>query len=780
MTGLRYQLRQAARRPFHTAAAVLSMAAGLSVFLFALAFVDRLLLSDPSGVVDRGRLVQIMRTSNAGGLSMDDYAAVRDSSSSYFAALGAEGRQQLSLLIDASAAARTVGVAFVSRDYFRTLGTRPGEGRLPGDFDAFSMPVSVAISSRLAAVLRNGSPVVGRVLDLGAVSVVVVGVVPDGFAGARPPDPLQTDRLPTDMWLPLERAALWRSVAPANVPWLTIYGRLADAGTVARARRYVTELRLGSERAGALTAWPVGLPWRSAWGQAFLTLLLYLFVPLCVLGVACINVITVQLAQAHERRPELVTRLALGSPPSHLVRLLAGQGLLVSVAGSVLAWPLTSAALWFGSTTLRTGLSLRPLGFVIAALAAVLSALVVSIVPGWMIVRSVRRLGTSDAHIVTGHRRVAAVLVISQIAGCAALLFLAQLAIRMIAVVPYPPDHDRIAISAFRLADTRVSPERFLTDVASRLASRSDLVAFGFTDMAGAPQPVAFWPGSDSSDRPRVARGGMVTPGWLQAAGGTLLAGRTLDAGRTGDEEALVSESFCRLLGLAVPDAIGTTVQVGYPNPSSRRSVQIVGVFPSLPTTRSRADAASILLSLRSFVPPTLQVVVRGSSYDQARSALQSAVTQAAPTVSTDRTQRLTDYLRDQEIGVIRLGTLGAWLAAICLVLATGGTYAIVASATGRRTREFGLRLALGSTRGRIMRLVLRQGLRLSAIGAVVGLSVGVGVAQLMRSAIVGIAILDPLGSALSIGALVLAAVIASALPAYSASRTDPMIALRE
>jgi hypothetical protein len=397
-----------------------------------------------------------------------------------------------------------------------------------------------------------------------------------------------------------------------------------------------------------------------------------------------------------------------------------------------------------------------------------------------MIVRSVRRLAISDVHIVTGHRRVSALLVISQIAGCAALLFLAQLAIRMTTVVPYPPDHDRIAISEFRLADTRVSPQRFLTDVTSRLASRSDLVAFGLTDMARAPHAVAFWLETDSGDRPRVARGGVVTPGWLQAAGGTLLAGHALDAGQMGDGQALVSESFCRLLGLAVPDALGTMVHVGYPNPSSRRRVQIVGVFRSLPTTRFQSDSASILVALRSFVSPTLQVVVRASSYDQARSALQSAVTQAAPTVSTDRAQPLTDYLREQEIGVIRLGTLGAWLAAICLVLATGGTYAIVAAATSRRTREFGLRLALGSTRGRIVRLVLSQGLRLSTVGAAVGLSIGAGVALLMRAAIVGIAILDPLGSALSIGVLVISAIVASAFPAYWASRTDPMTALRE
>jgi len=527
-------------------------------------------------------------------------------------------------------------------------------------------------------------------------------------------------------------------------------------------------------------------------------MLLLMIAGALVLFVACLNVANLQLARAEARRLELAVRSALGARRSQLVRLVIIDPLLMAFIAGVAGLGLAVVAKNGAASLIAlygqpVSLSLPVDGRILAAalLLSLVAALVIGLFSTWQIVRR-RPESLADGRAATTSRRSAQrALVVAQVALSMALLTGASLLVRTldrlrhtelgfdprgVAVLEVSPEMGRLSrVAAVAYFDEAVRAASAVPGVESAAVAHVMPLAFG-----GSRMTVEIAGYTSRPDEDMELNFVRVTPGYFKALGLPLRDGRGFDerdvAGQP--ERIVVNETMARRFW---PDglAVGRFVRFDRRQPFS---VEVIGVVPDVHYRMVREEPNPSFYVALAQAPATSGVLhVRVAGDPAARlDDLRRAVASVNPAVPVVRAHTLLDQV-ERNIADERMAmAIGLTLAIVALVLATAGLYATMAFLVGRRTREIGVRMALGARTRDVRSLVLTEGVRLTLTGVAAGLALSVWVGHALRHQLYGIGTLDGLSLGTAAAILAAAALLASWLPARRAARVDPVVALRE
>jgi putative ABC transport system permease protein len=693
---------------------------------------------------------------------------------------------------------------FVSAGYFRALGVTPFLGR---DFelsdDRFHGPHVVILSDALWRRRFGGdAEIIGRQITLDDNSYTVIGIMPSAFENVLAPS--------AELWAPLQYDP--GHIADSQTrEWgnhLRMVGRLQSGASIDQARR---ELK-------AIASNPVPEFPRPPWAsheEGFMVnslqddvtrgvkpaLLAVIGAVLLVLVIACVNVTNLLLARSVRRRGEFALRTALGAGRSRLIRQLLTESLLLAAMGGVAG--MVVAQLGVRALVALSPAELPRIGaiavdgpvFAFGLGVTTLIGLVVGLIPALRASRSEPQSGLQESsqRTVGGHRRTRSALVVVEVALALVLLVSSGLLLRslqhLFAIAPgfesshlltmqvqtYGPRYDDDA-TCIRFFAQALEAVRNVPGV-SAAAFTSQLPLSGDVDIYG----VQFENASNTKDVEPAFRYG-VAPGYFETMGIPLRRGRFFNEQDTLGLPArpvLINESLAKRR-YPGQDPIGQRIRFG--GPPDRPWDVIVGVVGDVKQTSlavSQSDAVYVTTAQWLWADGTQWLVVRTRG-DAA--ALVPAIRQAIWSIDKDQP-------------VVRVATMEGLLAAsasqrrfalilfetfafVALMLAAAGIYGVLSGSVAERTREIGVRLALGASSESILALVVRQGMTLTGIGVAIGLAGAAAASQAIAALLFGVSPLDPVTY---LGVIVLLAgvsVIACGVPAWRAMRVDPIVAL--
>jgi predicted permease len=800
---LRYAARQLARSRAYTLVAVLSLAVGIGATTTVFSVANGLLLRPRPGIDERG-LVDVGRTDDGAGFdnfSYPNFLDYREGSRNVLVDLAAYSMEPDPVGFAGSGDTVRIYSQPVSGNFFDLLGVRPQAGRffLPGEDQVPQRNLVVVASDRFWRDHLDGArEAIGRELLLNGRAFTLVGIAPAGFQGPVAIAP--------DVWMPIHAAAEQRLLDSRASVWLIGIGRLRPGMTLARANAAlrvmaarIREAHPVENRGQGLTALPSSR-FPAMLGTAvsrFLSLLLA-FV-LLVLVVACVNLAGLMLARATARRREIGIRLALGAARGRIVRQLVTEALLVFAVGG--AAGVLFAVWWRGllvalipalpvPVLFDLPLDVRVLGFALALTLA--AGLLTALVPALQATRPglvhAIRDGMSPGRPSSLRGRNA--LVIAQVALSMLLVVAAGLMARAMEQAAridpgFDPEHVEVAALDLTLAGLDEAGSRaFASDLLARVTALSgvdsaslavDLLLDGSGFGLGGVRAAG-----DPQGRDIDPDWNIVTPAYHDTLRIHLAAGRWFD-GR--DREgalpvAIVNETLARRLWPG-QSAVGQRLISG--EPSDPVALEVVGVERDL-KYRSLGEAPRpfVYVPLAQRWTPRFSLVVRR---DPGRSSVipdvRAIVRALDPRLPIVEARPLASYvaigLLPQRVAFAVAASLGG----VGLFLAAIGIYGVTAYSVARRTREIGIRMALGAGRGAVVRLVLGQGIRLAAIGIALGGALALAGGQAVRSLLYGIGPADPLTYAGAGLLFALVAIAASGGPTRRAVRVDPAAALR-
>jgi putative ABC transport system permease protein len=696
----------------------------------------------------------------------------------------------------------------VTAGYFRALGVAPAEGRDFNEADGRIGAPKVAIVSESLAARRFGGrgAIVGRQIDLSGDQYLVIGVLPATFENVLAPS--------TDVWAPVR----YRSPAPFEGPeWghhMTMVGRVRAGVPIDRVREDLSAIARARVSAYARPPWAdmaSGLivdPLQHGVTADVRPALTAIFgAVLFLVGIACVNVTNLVAARGAERRDELALRAALGAGRARLIRHLLTESLIVAGLGGALGLIVA----WFGVRALVAlsppglprphAIRLDQMSFAFAFGVTTMVGLLVGLLPALDAARNEWSLGLGRASRRTtgGRRLIRRALVVAEVALALVLLVGAGLLWRslerLLAVTPgfdsshvltmqvqevghrYDPDEARLEFYRLALDAVRAVPGVTSAAFTNQLPLSGDFEGYGvlFESLStGAP-------GQENSSALRYA----VTPDYFRTMRVPLLRGRLLDAGdlTSGPEAILINESYARR-EFSGRSPIGERLRLGPEIGDSARPwdviVGVVGDVKQTSLALGPPDAFYVASGRWSWVDTVQSLVVR-TGVDAA--ALAPAVKSAI--WSVDRNQPIlriatmdTLVARSEAERRFTLIVFEAFALA-ALALAAIGIYGVLAGSVTERTREIGVRSALGASRGRVLALVLRQGLTLSATGVVIGVGGAALASRVIATLLFGVSQRDPATYGEVIAVFAAVATAACWVPAWRASRVDPMTALR-
>ena len=812
---LSYAVRTLRRSPGFTSVALLSLALGIGANTAIFSLVDAVYWR-PLPVSHPEQLVRIGLTDTldaegrqrVGGLMPFRFAGLHDPLAAVFAGVITRTRDGVSLTVD-GVTERIVPDA-VSPNYFAVLGVPAAHGRT---FSTGGWAPEVVLNHRFWRSRFGGDPgAIGRTVLLNGYPFTIVGVATPAFFGTEvgafielwvmelPPALEHTlpalPQLQRGRWFGSTLARLRPGVSLAQAQGVAeaAYQNAVREHFGAGSPYRATHVRLSP----AVRGGDSGL--RGAYERPLIVLATVVGL---VLLVACANVASLLLGRATARRQELAVRLALGGGRARLVRQLLTETLLLSSLGSVLgvllAYRSVDALLGFlPQTYLRTVLDVEPdlrvLGFAVGL--SVLTALLSGLAPAFQGTR-VDLTAVLKGGSPAGQPRVMRLrqgLVVGEVALALLLMVGATLfarTLRNLQAVDTGFDADGLVLFTFKHVHERYTEAQvlgFCRELVERVRGLPGVVDAGlsleggpFDSRSGHPPvatsgPSAAGPGIRvaSVDRDRVS------PGFFSTLGIPLLAGRDFSLGdqKGTPKVAIVDETLRRrLFGEANP--VGQRIVIG-DNPAEE--TEIVGVVRTIHQHSFRAeDHPAVYLSIfQAGKPrmPTLLVRARGSTAALVPAVRREfeALDATLPVFNIKTMERQLDDVLSRERLLAALcgllGTLAAFLAAI-------GLYAIIAHAALGRTREIGIRLALGARPGGVAWLVMREALQLVTLGVGIGLAATWGSTRLLSSLLFGLTPVDPASLMIAVALMLVVAILASYVPARRASRLDPTRALR-
>jgi predicted permease len=803
---LRYGIRTLTRTPGFTviAIAVLALGIGANALVFSLAntvFLQPLPAADP-GTVVRVYSNRFSNTSHA------TYVALRDRNST-LAGLASFEMRSVGLRID-----RDVEPAFgelVAGNYFPLLGLNPTRGRLLADTDdrAGAPPVVVLSEAFWKNRLAQADDVVGRTIVLNGIAFTVVGVAPERFAGLMRP-------LTAALWVPAAADALLRPMlgeAERQNRSSPLIGRLKPGVDLAHAQAELDTIgRQLRQDAGepareqaAVTVYPA-----TALHPEFnrpLSVMLggLMAVMALVLGIVCVNVANLVLARAAGRGTELAIRQSLGAARRRLIRQLLTENGILAAAGV-----LGGLAIAFWGTRALTAIHLPtpfPIAidvsldwrvFLFTALVGAGATLGFGAVPAFAATR------VDLAEAVKGQRsgrardsRLRSAFLVAQVAMSVLLLVVAGLFIRSAEnATSIDPGFDRtnVVVGSIDLETRGYSPARgqeFLHTLHDRLNGAGGLAAATLVDIVPVtlsnqtidllyesdPEPAR----GERSPRPRAYTNN-VGPGHFRTLRIGLLAGRdfTHTDTATAPRVAIVNETFARQFWPG-ESAVGRRLR---PQGETDRAriIEVVGVVrDSKYVTVGEEDRPFVYLPLAQSYTPRVTVIARSNTTTaEAVALIRSELRALDEGLALFAVSTLSDAtslsLLPAQMGGMMLATLGG----LALILAALGIYGVLSFLVRQRTREIGVRVAIGASPRAVVRLIVGQACRWTLIGGAAGILLSLGVTRLLAGVLYGVSPTDPATYGAVALLLSTVAALAAWLPAHRATRVDPLIALRE
>ena len=828
---LRYGFRVLRASPGFAAVAVLSLALGIGANTSIFSVVNAALLR-PLPVTEPDRLVFVYNGSRESPYSVSsypDYIDYRDKNEVF-----SEVLTYSSIVMSARADDQTdlLSGSIVSGNFFDALGVRAELGRtfLPEE-DRTPNTHPVAVISHGLWQRRFGSDprIAGQQLSLNGHQFTIVGVAPSGFDG---PEVLETN----DIYVPMMMQALVRPprggfsgdmnpdlLGRRGSRWLRIIGRLKPGVTREQAQAGMTALAAALEQAypnensnRIATLYPVSKVDPQAYSQLISVAGLLLAVVAIVLLIACANVANLLLARASARRKEIAVRLALGASRSRLVRQLLTESVLLSLAGGVVGLLL---ALWtidllktatptsgIFSFTLDYHLDGRVLAFAFALSLA--TGIIFGLAPALQASRPdlVPALKDEVALVAHGRRRLSLrnLLVVAQVALSLVLLIGAGLFLRSLKnAQDIDPgfEADRILNAQLNinlLRYTKAQGQEFYRQVIERVEALPGVESASLArvvPMSGSGRTTSIQiegqearedtfrsessGGSAASENPNTATANVVGPKYFQTMGIGLVRGRDFSAQ---DKEGaplviVVTEAFVRRY-FEDQDPVGRRVSFrGAQGPWS----QVVGVVRDSKYRTLGESARSTVyqpLAQNHETGMALHLRTKGKPASLAAS-VRREVQSLEPNLAVTNLESMSDVLSGSlfaaRMGAVLLGIFGL----LALLLAAVGLYGVMSYSVARRTREIGIRMALGAGTGNVLRLVLKEGMMLVGGGLAAGLIVAAGVTRLLASFLYGVNPLDAITFVAIPLTLALVALLANYLPARRATKVDPMEALR-
>ena len=807
---LRYAVRSCARSPGLVAAAVVCLALGIGANATIFGVVDTLLFRAPPHVQDPDRVVRLYfrhhspnfgtYTSSITGYPL--YRSISDSARAFDAVAAFTYSQPASL--GRGADAKRADLVLASASFFSLLGVRPALGRFfTADEDRPGGSAVVVLSFGFwRSAFGGDSAVIGRQLQLGRGSYTVIGVTPQRFYGVN----LQN----VDLWAPIVAATpelLNPNYLNPNSIFLQIIGRLGARGRAAAERGATLALR--AEEAYSYAAHFT--PYRDSNAVALLgpvqpargpeisqnakVSLWLAAVSVIVLLVACANVANLLLARSLQRQREVAIRLALGAGWWRLARQVLVESLVLAIAGGIAAlfvtlWtgPLISSFLLPDTPAVMEPLDTRVIAF--TGVVAVVTGILAGAVPAWYLARRdltpALKAGAGEGRYQRSRLRSA--LLVAQVGLTVVLIIEAGLFTRSLRNVEgqnfgFDPAHTLLVTINLQAAGYS-----FAQINALHLQILSNLETLPGVDAAAATagHPLGRTSGMSvqvpgRASIPQLSTGGpyfqQVTPGYF-AAMGTPVRGHSFTSADRGGSVAIVNQTMARLLWPG-ENAIGKCFVMG----DAKTCTEVVGVVPDARLSRAVEDPTMML-----YVPfsghdsdpfiTALVVRVRGRPEDwikPVRSAIQATAPNLPFVQITPLAELLAPSIRPWRLGSAMFGGF----AFLALVLSAVGLYGVLAYVVTQRTHEMGVRVAMGAQRWDVQRLMVSHGVRVAAMGAVLGALGGLVAGRVLSSLLYDVSPRDPLVLFTAVFVPVVVAAVASYLPARRASRVDPVVALR-
>lgn len=775
----------------------LGLAIGANATIFGA--IDALWLRPP-GAADPGALMRVFSTSDAsqeGLWSFPEYRELRDRTGA-FSGVAARGRRGTLLqLPDGTTELELVNV--VSLNFFTTLGVNPAIGRLFGPDDAAALERSpgVVLGNDLWRRRYGSDPsIVGKTVTIGRrpVSVTVLGVLPERFRDLE----AATDR---DLWLPPHTWELLngrQEFEQRDFRWFDIVARRQPG---IGAERAATEVE-GFARDLAV-AYPASnrgrggraiseLSYRLETGGVNAFTLLGLV--LLVVVITCVNIANLQLARAGARVRELAVRTALGASRGRLLRQLMAENLLLGGLGAaagllIAAWIIRLLPAIIGTPPgLRAfavfALDTRVALFTLAV--ATITTIAFGLAPSWLASRPnvVTLLKTDAGSGARSQRMTRAVLVSAQVATAVVLLTAAALFARSFATsntmdlgfARKPVTVAWVLGDVPRSAgDALVERLRALPGVRNvAVALRAPLSLSG----GGLTHPV-LTEGADPKAGPLDVKFNAVTPNYFSTMGIRVLEGRvfTAEDERAEGHAIVVSERFARRF-FPGATAIDRRVRIGNPDPIEYRIVGIVEDV-AINAVNEEQEPIFYLPFWQHDYPETTFLVETQSGTATPGAAVRATMRDLDRRFDPRMLVTMEELVRYSGRNYRWTALLAAVLATLGLLLTAIGVYGVVSFSTARRTREIGIRLALGATRGQVLGLVMRDGVRLAIIGLAAGIPAALGCARLLSSLLLGVRPGDLLSFTAAAAIVLLIVTVATFLPARRAVRVPPSTALR-
>ncbi len=816
---IRLWFRPLLKHPAFSAAAILTLALGIGANTAIFSVVHAILIRPfPYPASDEVTFVSASRRDQPESsfpLSFPDLEDFQQEKSG-FTHLG--GALDAQLIVSGEFAATRVKGAHVSPSVLELLRVPPRQGRLlRTEDDQPGAPRICVLGHRAWERFFALDPaVVGKTIVLDGKPHEVVGVMPPGFrfwdawfylplAHGIPPEMRQVRGARMGMW---GIGRLARGVTPEQAQQaLDVVARRIEQAFPGENKGVTVKVRRLSETVGSRI--------RPA-------LMLLFGAVACVLLIACVNVANLLLARGSSRTRELAVRSALGATRARIARDLIAEniplGVLASLAGVAMAFLGLRALLAIipgelipAEASIR--LSWPVLGFTLAV--GILTAVLAAVLPAWHGARAAVADALKDGgRSGTGlsGTRIRASLIVAEVALALTLLIGAGLLLRSLAgIARTDPGFraDGLLVASIELPDTRYGdPDRahaFLRELVERVARFPQARQIGIASthpMSGGGFNLPIYIHGRPFDRENLEsiQYNSVFPGTLETLGIQIIRGRHLEASdRAGGEPVVVINAAAARRFFPDEDPIGRRIIVGVPavmagdnptgfmkalvDPPPARIVGIVQDTRQFALTAETEPEVYFPYDQSLLVPPArnnVSLVVRtsGDPRDLAGSIRQE-LRSMEPLLPLDRIRTMdaiiSDSLRGQRFMVVLLGTF----AATALLLSAIGIYSVVAWLVSQRTREMGIRLALGAQPSGVVRLIALQGLRPVLIGLALGAVLAVLLSRTLASQLVGITTTDPLTYVATALGLAVIAAVASWFPARRAARVDPLTALR-
>jgi macrolide transport system ATP-binding/permease protein len=814
---VRYAIRSLARTPGFTAFVVMTLALGIGMTSGPFSMVDALIFR-PYPVPRPGDVVTLVSTThdtNFDDFSYREYLDIRDKTKSYDGVIASATMEAVGFSAEPAATPRVRGGMMVSGNYFQVLGVEPrlGRGFRPDEDQVPGRDAVVVLGPDFWRHEFASDPSVpGRKVHLNGVEFTVIGVAPETFPG------MMIFGHP-DFYMPLAMARVFTTDRQKNFfedrddRELTVRARLKPGMTLQQAQNELAVLATNFEHEyakvnhgrGAAVHTQFQMRTRDDDGNWKFSVI-FVILSLAVLLVACTNVAGLLLSRARTRTREIAVRLAIGAGRFRLIRLLLTESLILACMGGMVGIAVGYGVVeWFRSfksvvlmTDLPMALPFRmDMRVLLASITlSVLSALLCGLVPALQTTRTDLVNGLKSADVeVPGRKRLWGrnVLVIAQVAASLMLLTASFLMVRgfqhgLIEGTGFAKDHLLMTSFDPRLVQyNSAQTQQFYKLLAERMRQTPGVESEVLTQNVPLGEDnfdaVAFVPEGFQMPRDRESFSSLmdtVDEGYFETLRIPILRGRGFHNSDTAETPrvAIVNEQLANHYWPGA-DVVGKRIRL---DSRDGTPVEIIGVAQTIKYQTTFEKPFDFMYLPLAQHPVSRMVLMLRSTSDplQLVGAVKDVVRTIDPNLPMLETMAYEDFYLNRAVNGPRIAMkLAGAMGVVGLLMAIAGLYGLVAYNVSRRTREIGIRIALGAASSDVLRLVMGKGLMLVAAGALVGLVMGFAVEQLMNSMLFNAGGVDVLAYAVVLPSLFLVTMLAAYVPARRATQIAPTQALR-